>query len=427
MTSLPAGWRRTTLGETATLIRNGLFASRPTDDESGTRILRISAVRHGRIDWTDSKFVQGLTVDQIGKYALREGDLLFTRYNGSRALVGISGLVSQVAEPVIYPDKLIRVGLPADIDPRFINLQMESPSARAHIEGRIKTTAGQSGISGADLRSTPLLLPSFEEQRRIVDLVEDHLSRLDAAQEGLGRASRHLKTLAGATAWRLTHGHSTATHHRLSDIAEVRLGRQRSPKNHQGERMRPYLRAANVGWGELRLSDVKTMQFSEQESAVYELRQDDILLTEASGSAAEVGKSALYRGEVSEACFQNTLLRVRCHGADPTFVHSFLLSEAMRGAFRTEARGVGIHHLGRSRLASWPIALPSLDRQLSIARAVAEALEAFERLDRELRHAETKGAALRRAVLSAAFSGHLAGRPSDWDRVEELAAVGTPG
>ncbi|HEY0689994.1 MAG TPA: hypothetical protein VGD71_13255 [Kribbella sp.] len=33
---------------------------------------------------------------------------------------------------------------------------------------------------------------------------------------------------------------------RLDEIAEVRLGRQRSPKHHTGTQMRPYLRAANL-------------------------------------------------------------------------------------------------------------------------------------------------------------------------------------
>jgi type I restriction enzyme S subunit len=46
----------------------------------------------------------------------------------------------------------------------------------------------------------------------------------------------------------------------LTDIADVRLGRQRSPKNHSGAQMRPYVRAANVGWSGLLLDDVKTMK-----------------------------------------------------------------------------------------------------------------------------------------------------------------------
>ncbi len=41
-------------------------------------------------------------------------------------------------------------------------------------------------------------------------------------------------------------------------VEATRLGAtQRSPKNHTGVRMRPYLRAANVTWEGLDLSDVK--------------------------------------------------------------------------------------------------------------------------------------------------------------------------
>jgi len=79
----------------------------------------------------------------------------------------------------------------------------------------------------------------------------------------------------------------------LDEIADVRLGRQRSPKNHTGSRMRPYLRAANVTWSGLELSDVKEMNFTEAESETYELRPGDVLVAEASGSASEVGKPAI--------------------------------------------------------------------------------------------------------------------------------------
>jgi type I restriction enzyme S subunit len=97
------------------------------------------------------------------------------------------------------------------------------------------------------------------------------------------------------------------TEARLDELADVRLGRQRSPKNHLGDRMRPYLRAANVTWNGLDLADVKDMNFSELESDVYELQRGDVLVAEASGSASEVGKPALWNGEIDSCCFQNTL------------------------------------------------------------------------------------------------------------------------
>ena len=48
----------------------------------------------------------------------------------------------------------------------------------------------------------------------------------------------------------------------LSKIAEVRLGRQRSPKRAAGPNMRPYMRAANVTWNGISLHDVKQMDFT---------------------------------------------------------------------------------------------------------------------------------------------------------------------
>ena len=79
---------------------------------------------------------------------------------------------------------------------------------------------------------------------------------------------------------------------RLGDVAEVRLGRQRSPKRATGDRMRPYLRAANVTWQGLALEDVKEMDFTEAESVTYELRPGDLLLSEASGSSCIASRSA---------------------------------------------------------------------------------------------------------------------------------------
>ena len=111
----------------------------------------------------------------------------------------------------------------------------------------------------------------------------------------------------------------------LRDIAEVRLGRQRSPDKATGEHMRPYLRAANVTWSGLNLSDVKKMNFEPRELEVYALHKDDIVLGEASGSASEVGKPAIWNNEIPDCCLQNTLIRVRAQaGLAPFLLHHFV-------------------------------------------------------------------------------------------------------
>jgi type I restriction enzyme S subunit len=192
---------------------------------------------------------------------------------------------------------------------------------------------------------------------------------------------------------------------RLDQVAEVKLGRQRSPKNHLGERMRPYLRAANVTWSGLKLSDVKEMNFTEEESEIFELRVGDVLVAEASGTASEVGKPALWKGEIENCCFQNTLLRVRSHGPHPEYLLYFLRAEALTGRLGDAARGVGIHHLGAARLSSWPIPLPPLAEQRRIVATVEKHLSRLDAADGSLHRAAAQLGIMREAVYTNAVTG----------------------
>jgi type I restriction enzyme, S subunit len=208
---------------------------------------------------------------------------------------------------------------------------------------------------------------------------------------------------------------------RLDEIADVRLGRQRSPKNHTGSRMRPYLRAANVTWAGFDLSDVKEMNFTEEESSIYELRIDDVLVAEASGSASEVGKPAIWRGEIEGCCFQNTLIRVRSHHMSPEFIRYFLLGESRSGRIGRASPGVGIHHIGSARLSAWPVPLPPLNEQRRIVTAIEEHLSHLDRLEQAVEQLVgpfDRGAGrvglLRRSILEHAFRGELVAQdPSD--------------
>ncbi|WDZ84285.1 restriction endonuclease subunit S [Micromonospora cathayae] len=198
---------------------------------------------------------------------------------------------------------------------------------------------------------------------------------------------------------------------RLDEVAEVRLGRQRSPKNHTGTQMRPYLRAANVGWNGLKLDDVKEMNFTDEEVEVYRLRPGDIVLSEASGSPGEVGKPALWNDEIEGCCFQNTLLRVRSWGPDPKYLLNLLRFEAMRGAFVEHSRGVGIHHIGAGRLSSWRIPLPSLAEQRRVVALLDGQLSGLESGLDALLLSGRRLRTLTKAILAEAIPLNL---PGNW-------------
>lgn len=208
----------------------------------------------------------------------------------------------------------------------------------------------------------------------------------------------------------------------LTEVAEVRLGRQRSPKNHSGNTMRPYLRAANVSWSGLLLDDVKTMNFTDAEMDTYRLQPGDIVLSEASGSPGEVGKPALWKGEIDDCAFQNTLIRVRPMAHDPRFLLHYFRYVALTGGFLPSSRGVGINHLGRTRLASWPTPLPTVDEQQRIVEILEEHLSHLDAAADHVSAARRRLRAMQKATLLEMIPDRT-NYPSEW-RTATVAEAG---
>ena len=152
---------------------------------------------------------------------------------------------------------------------------------------------------------------------------------------------------------------------------------RRSPDKHTGEYSTKYLRAANITPGGLDLSDVLEMDFTPAERALFFLQVGDVLLTEASGSAIHVGRAALWRGELAECCFQNTIIRFRPHAVIPQYALLVFRHYAASGLFARVARGMGILHLGASRFAELLLPLAPLDEQKRIVEVVERRFQDF--------------------------------------------------
>ncbi len=131
------------------------------------------------LDADDVRYLSGSPVE-YQSYLVESGDVLFTRYNGSRDYVGVCARIPAGLPPTVYPDKLIRVRVPSStLLPEFLLILASTGRAREYVESKIRTTAGQSGISGGDLKSLPLDIPGLTEQQEIVAEVERRLSVID--------------------------------------------------------------------------------------------------------------------------------------------------------------------------------------------------------------------------------------------------------
>lgn len=174
---LPEGWYWVTIDQLCFEIRNG-YSLKP-DAESGVPILRINSVRPLALHLEDIRFLSGCAED-YAEFLVQTGDLLFTRYNGTKSLVAVCAVVPEISDSIVHPDKLIRGRVCVEVaNPHFISIAANVGASRNFLEGRIRTTAGQAGVSGGDIKETPVPLPPIEEQEAIVEIVEDQLSVIE--------------------------------------------------------------------------------------------------------------------------------------------------------------------------------------------------------------------------------------------------------
>jgi len=180
-------------------------------DEWG--VIKVSAMTWGAFKPEENKRVP--TEAANPRYEIRANDLLLSRANTSD-YVGASVLVGTGVRPkLLLSDKSLRV-VPADgVDPRWLQFTLASPPVRSQISARATGTKdSMRNISQASLLQVRVPRPTLAEQHCIVEFLEDHMSRLDAARQLLRSAgkrasalrSRQLATLAPDDAPRRTLG-----------------------------------------------------------------------------------------------------------------------------------------------------------------------------------------------------------------------------
>ena len=185
------------LGDVIREMRYGL-SPKPSLTPPGVRILRIGAIRPSSIDFEDCRYLE-LSPKDAEQYALLDGDLIFTRYNGTLEFVGVCALVQNVPGGYVYPDKLIRVRCDKGLAlPAFVELAFGSANARAQIELLVKSSAGQKGVSGGDLKGIRFGLPSIPEQEEIVRRAHQLLTLAEQLEARLTAACKVVDRLTPA-------------------------------------------------------------------------------------------------------------------------------------------------------------------------------------------------------------------------------------
>lgn len=206
----------------------------------------------------------------------------------------------------------------------------------------------------------------------------------------------------------------------FEQIGEVRLGRQRSPSKRSKDYPTSYIRAANITAQGLDLTDVLEMEFTPEERERYRLIKNDIVISEASGSPDQVGKSAIWNDEIEGCCFQNTVIRLRAPQLDSRYLLIILKHFYQSGVLTRTASGVGINHLSASRFAKLTLPLAPERQQREIIDEVNLRLSVIDRLEEIIRINVKRAARMRQSVLKMAFEGRLVEQDSNDEPASKL-------
>ena len=178
--SLPDNWSYLRLGLVIDEPKYGTSKKCGYDYE-GRGVLRIPNVVDGKIDTSDLKGAN-FKDDEKRLYALRNGDILIVRSNGSISKVGKCARISKMEEQYLYAAYLIRLRSNAALLPDFLRTLLSSHISRAQIERKAKSTSGVNNINSSEIQSLIVPLCNLSEQKEVVERLAASITKLDAIE-----------------------------------------------------------------------------------------------------------------------------------------------------------------------------------------------------------------------------------------------------
>lgn len=336
--------------------------------------------------------------DQVisAKHLFAPGQILYSKirpYLAKAVVVDFAGLCSADMYPVA-----------TDLDARYLKWWMLSPDFTRFAAGEQARTVLPK-INTRALGRLPVPVAPPAEQRRIVALLEDHLSRLDAAAAYLKASQRRLIAMERAALAICRDGDLRP----LVDVTEIQGGIQKQPKRVPRDNAYPFLRVANVTARGLELDDIHQIELFDGELDRLELQAGDLLVVEGNGSASQIGRAALWDGSISNCVHQNHLIRVRpMDGLLPEYLEVVWNAPANRARLTEVASSSsGLYTLSVSKLKQLSVPVPNIERQRELVDEVLAVTDIGARLGTSVATAAKRKNAFRRSLLAAAFSGQL--------------------
>ncbi|HFC9210662.1 restriction endonuclease subunit S [Vibrio cholerae] len=193
-----------------------------------------------------------------------------------------------------------------------------------------------------------------------------------------------------------------------SNIGETFLvtgGLQKTPKRTPVLNHYPYLAVANVQRGRLELDDLKRFEVTSEELERYRLMPGDLMVVEGNGSENEIGRCAIWSGEVQDCLHQNHLIKCRPLSLDlSSWVLQTLNSPFGIAVMKSLAvTSSGLYNLSVGKIRSIAFPLPPLKEQHRIVAKVDGLMALCDQLKSRLQTSQQTQLALAEALVEQAL------------------------
>jgi type I restriction enzyme S subunit len=450
---LPSGWELSSLDQ----VTEPATTVDPRKRGQAFNYIDVSAIAAGKI--RNGQSLEAERAPSRAKQLVKLGDTLFS---GVRVYLKNIALVDDVHDGSIASTAFCVLRPKAALDPRYLFFFVNS---QKFIGNLLPLQRGNSppAVLDSDIKAQPIPIAPLNEQRRIVTRIEDLFVDIEEGEASLRRARQGLDTwrralLKAAVTGELTRDWREANRPaetgvdllaricaeresacpnrsrgrrgtaaepldisvlrqlpegwvwaRLHELGDVTGGLTKNPDREGFPNKLPYLRVANVQMGRLDLTEVTEIGIRPEEQARLLLKDNDLLIVEGNGSVDQIGRCALWSGEIQPCLHQNHIIKVRF--SEPilsSWALRWLLSPYGREAIETVASSTsGLHTLSISKIQNLPIPVPPREEAFIALTVVEEQLAAASDAESHSKKLTGDRIALRRAILKAAFEGRL--------------------
>lgn len=350
--------------------------------------------------------VSGAEIKTKAQQVCRAGDFLVAEID---AKIGGFGVVPNELDGAIVSSHYFLFEIDeTQLDRRFLDFYIRTPAFRDQVAAQGSTN--YAAIRPAHVLTYMIPLPPLDEQRRIVARVEALAGKIEEARGLRRQAVEEAEAFHGSAAAELLKPQEGTELRQIEFLTDVRGGIQKGPHRIAGNNPVRYLTVAHVHRNRISLDNPRFFEVSPEELERWRLQSGDVLIIEGNGSVDQIGRTALFRGEIENCVHQNHVIRIRPDQTqiDPDFLNTYLNSPTGQDEVQSLSRTTsGLRSLSVGRIKKLKVPLPALSEQRRIVAYLDDLQAKVVSLKRLQAETAAELDALLPALLDRAFSGRL--------------------